>query len=171
MTIDVRATVIQTRGLIVLRHRDDDRFFKGGGNHRGSKGLIKDGCKQTSELISTGPQNTDINASGPTAFLTFTRFSSLWISSSDISSHRCFVCCFLMRWSAESRCCDCIQSGLRKSLTRWPATDLLSPLQRIYFQRNRWSSVPATCAESHWAEKDTIFSPLIGAALTAHQRA
>ncbi len=40
--------VIQARGFIVLRHRDDDRFFKGGGNHRGSKGLIKDGCKQTS---------------------------------------------------------------------------------------------------------------------------
>ncbi len=32
--------VIQARGFIVLRHRDDDRFFKGGGNHRGSKGLI-----------------------------------------------------------------------------------------------------------------------------------
>ncbi len=46
--------VIQTRGLIVLRHRDDDRFFKGGGNHRGSKGLIKDGSKQTSELIRAG---------------------------------------------------------------------------------------------------------------------
>ncbi len=32
-------------------------FFKGGGNHRGSKGLIKDGSKQTSKLISAGPQN------------------------------------------------------------------------------------------------------------------
>ncbi len=36
-------------------------FFKGGGNHRGSEGLIKDGCKQTSKLINTGPQNTDSN--------------------------------------------------------------------------------------------------------------
>ncbi len=35
----------------VLRDRDDDRFFKGGGNHRGSKGLIEDGSKQTSKLI------------------------------------------------------------------------------------------------------------------------
>ncbi len=34
--------VIQARGFIVLRHRDDNGFFKGGGNHRGSKGLIKD---------------------------------------------------------------------------------------------------------------------------------
>ncbi len=33
--------VIQARGCIVLRHRDDDRFIKEGGNHRGSKGLIK----------------------------------------------------------------------------------------------------------------------------------
>ncbi len=49
------------RGFIVLRHRDDDRFFKGGGNHRGSKVLIKDGCKQTSKLISAGPQNTTSN--------------------------------------------------------------------------------------------------------------
>ncbi len=34
--------VIQARGFIFLRHRDDDRFFKGGGNHKGSEGLIKD---------------------------------------------------------------------------------------------------------------------------------
>ncbi len=32
-------------------------FFKGGGNHIGSKGPVKDGCKQTSKLISAGPQN------------------------------------------------------------------------------------------------------------------
>ncbi len=44
--------VIQARGFTVLRHRDDDRYFKAGGNHRGSKGLIKDGRKQTSKLIS-----------------------------------------------------------------------------------------------------------------------
>ncbi len=50
--------VIQARGFTVLRHRDDDRFFEGGGNHSGSKGLIKDGHKQTSKLISAGPQNT-----------------------------------------------------------------------------------------------------------------
>ncbi len=54
--------VIQTRGFIVLRHRDDDRFFKGGGNHRGSKGLIEDISKQTSKLISAGPQNTASNS-------------------------------------------------------------------------------------------------------------
>ncbi len=30
-------------------------FFKGGGNHRGSEGLIEDGCKQTSKLVSAGP--------------------------------------------------------------------------------------------------------------------
>ncbi len=53
--------VIQARGFTVLRHRDYDRFFKGGGNHRGSKGLIKDGSKQTSKLISTGPQNAASN--------------------------------------------------------------------------------------------------------------
>ncbi len=53
--------VIQARGFIVLRHRVDDIFFKGGGNHRGSKGLIKDGCKQTSKLIIAGPQNTASN--------------------------------------------------------------------------------------------------------------
>ncbi len=27
-------------------------FFKGGGNHRGSEGLIEDGCKQTSKRFS-----------------------------------------------------------------------------------------------------------------------
>ncbi len=43
--------VIQARGFTVLRHRDDDRFFCGGGNHRGSKGLIKDRSEQTSKLI------------------------------------------------------------------------------------------------------------------------
>ncbi len=47
--------VIEARGYTVLRHRDDDRFFKGGGNHRGREGLIEDGCKQTSKLISAGP--------------------------------------------------------------------------------------------------------------------
>ncbi len=39
---------IQARGILFLRHRDDDRFFKVGGNHRGSKGLIKDGLKVAS---------------------------------------------------------------------------------------------------------------------------
>ncbi len=53
--------VIQARGFTVLRHRDYDRFFKGGGNNRGSEGLIKYGCKQTSKLISTGPQNAASN--------------------------------------------------------------------------------------------------------------
>ncbi len=53
--------VIQARGFIVLRHRDDDRFFKGGGNHRGSKGLVKDWSEQTSKLISAGPQDTASN--------------------------------------------------------------------------------------------------------------
>ncbi len=69
-------TVIQ--GLLFLGIGDDDRFFKGGGNHRGSEGLIEDGCKQTSKLISAGPQNT---ASNPIQvrllFLAFTLFSSL----------------------------------------------------------------------------------------------
>ncbi len=36
-------------------------FFKGGGNHRGSEGLIKDGSKQTSKLVSAGPQNAASN--------------------------------------------------------------------------------------------------------------
>ncbi len=36
-------------------------FFKGGGNHRGSEGLIKDGSKQTSKLISAVPQDTASN--------------------------------------------------------------------------------------------------------------
>ncbi len=53
--------VIQARGFIVLRHRDDDGFFKGGGNYRGSKGLIEDRSKQTSKLISAGPQDTASN--------------------------------------------------------------------------------------------------------------
>ncbi len=39
-------------------------MFKGGGNHRGSEGLIEDGCKQTSKLISAGPQDTASNPSG-----------------------------------------------------------------------------------------------------------
>ncbi len=75
--------VIQARGFIVLRHRDDDGFFKGGGNHRGSKGLIKDWGEQTSKLISAGPPNTARNPSGPAAFLTFTLFSALRTLSSD----------------------------------------------------------------------------------------
>ncbi len=75
--------MIQARGFTVLRHRDDDRFFKGGGINRGSEGLIKDGSKQTSKLISTGPQNVAVIPSGPAAFLTFTLFSSLRTSSSD----------------------------------------------------------------------------------------
>ncbi len=54
----------------------------------------------------------------------------------------------LWRWLAESCCRHCIQSGCRRCLTRQPATDLLSPRRRIYFQRNRWCSVPATCVES-----------------------
>ncbi len=57
MTIDVRAIVIQARGFIVLRHRDDDGFFKGGGNYRGSKGLVEDRSEQTSKLISAWSQN------------------------------------------------------------------------------------------------------------------
>ncbi len=61
MTIDNWTIVIQARGFFVLRHRDDDRFFKRGGNHRGSEGLIKDLSKQTSKLISAGPQNTASN--------------------------------------------------------------------------------------------------------------
>ncbi len=73
--------VIQARGFTILRHRDYDRFFKGGGNHRGSKGLIKDGSKQTSKLISTGTR--PVIPSGPAAFLTFTLFSSLRTSSSE----------------------------------------------------------------------------------------
>ncbi len=32
---------------------------------------------------------------------------------------------------------------------------------RICFQRHRWSLVPATCVESHWAENETQFSPCI----------
>ncbi len=47
--------VIQARGFI------DDGFFKGGGNHRGSKGLIEDWSEQTSKLISAGPQDTASN--------------------------------------------------------------------------------------------------------------
>ncbi len=76
--------VIQARGFTVLRQRDDDRFFKEGGNNRGSEGLIRDGSKQTSKLISAGPQNTTSNPirSG-CFFLTFTLFSSLRTSSSD----------------------------------------------------------------------------------------
>ncbi len=41
--------VIQARGFIVLRYRDDDGFFKGGGNYRGSKGLVEDRSEQTSK--------------------------------------------------------------------------------------------------------------------------
>ncbi len=60
--------VIQARGFTVLRHRDYNGFFKGGGNHRGSEGLIKYGCKQTSKLISTGPQNAASNPIGSCCF-------------------------------------------------------------------------------------------------------
>ncbi len=49
----------------------------------------------------------------------------------------------------------------KRSLALRPATDLLSPLRRSYFERNRWSSVPATCVGSHWAENVTQFSPCI----------
>ncbi len=52
-----------------------------------------------------------------------------------------------LKWDTDID--HCIQSGRRRCLTRRPATDLLSPLRRIYFQRHRWSSVPATCVESH----------------------
>ncbi len=130
--------VIQARGFIVLRHRDDDRFFKVGGNHRGSEGLIKDLSKLS--LVPSEP-----------------RPPPRWLHD-----HRCSVCCFLTRWSTESRCHHYIQSGRRRCLAHRPATDLLSPLGRIYLQRNRWSSVPATCVESHWAENETQFSPCIG---------
>ncbi len=50
---------------------------------------------------------------------------------------------------------------IRGVLALRPATDLLSPLRRSYFERNRWSSVPATCVGSHWAENMTQFSPCI----------
>ncbi len=99
--------------------------------------------------------------SGPAAFLTFTLFSSLRTSSFDtvITWSSLLVCCFLTRWSAESHCRHYIQSGRRRCLALRPATDLLSPLRRSYFQRNRWSSVPATCVESHWDWKcDSILS-------------
>ncbi len=68
------------------------------------------------------------------------------------------ACCFLTRCSAEPHCRRCNQSGRRRCLIRRPATDLLSPLRRICFQRHRWSLVPATCVESHWAENETQFS-------------
>ncbi len=37
-------------------------FSKEVGTTAGSKGLIKDGCKQTRKMISAGPQNTASNA-------------------------------------------------------------------------------------------------------------
>ncbi len=67
----------------MLGHRDDDRFFKGGGNHRGSEGLINDGSKQTSKLISTGPQNAASNPIRSCCFPDVPLFSSLRTSSSD----------------------------------------------------------------------------------------
>ncbi len=75
--------VIQARGFTVLRHRGDDRYVKGGGNNRGSKGLIKYGSKQTSKLISAGPQNAASNPIRSCCFPDVPLFSSLRTSSSD----------------------------------------------------------------------------------------
>ncbi len=56
---------IEVRGFSILRHRDNDRFFleEVGTTEQVlcSKGLIKYGCKQTSNLISAGPQNAASN--------------------------------------------------------------------------------------------------------------
>ncbi len=87
--------------------------------------------------------------SGPAAFLMFTPFSALRTSSSDTVITWFSLLCLLLH---------CIQSGRRRCLTRRPATDLHSPPRRICFQRHRWSLVPATCVESHWAENETQFS-------------
>ncbi len=70
MTVDVRAMddSIQARGLLLLGTGIMTDFFKGGGNNRGSEGLIKYGCKQTSKLISTEPHNAASNPIGPDCF-------------------------------------------------------------------------------------------------------
>ncbi len=144
--------VIQARGFIVLRHREGDRFFEGGGNHRGSKGLIKDGCKQTNQPASRSAQDLrtrPVIPSGPAAFLTITLFSSLRTSSSSnaVITWSSLLCLLLPDVLIGRVALPPLHS--RRCLTRQPATDLLSPLQMIYFQRNRWSSVPATSPESH----------------------
>ncbi len=54
MTVDVRATGRQSfrqEGLLFLGTGMMTDILNAGGNHRGSKGLIKDGSKQTSKLI------------------------------------------------------------------------------------------------------------------------
>ncbi len=98
--------------------------------------------------------------SGPAAFLTFTLVSFppnvvLWKGDGMI-----IAALSAASWRAVRQICAAIasQSDRRRCLALRPAADLLSPLRRIYFQRNRWSSVPATCVESHWAWKcDSIF--------------
>ncbi len=89
--------------------------------------------------------------SGPAAFLMFTLFSALRTSSSDMVITWFSLLCLLL----EQRCCHCIQSGRRRCLIRRPVN--WSALTQICFQRHRWSLVPATCVESHWAENETQF--------------
>ncbi len=100
--------VIQARGW----HRDDDRFFKGGGDHRGSKGLIKDLIKQTSKLISARPQNTASIRSG-----CFPDVHSLWFPPNLVLRHGDYMIIAALPaafWCTDrqSRCRHCIQSGL-----------------------------------------------------------
>ncbi len=152
--------VIQARGFIVLRHGMMMDFFKGGGNYRGSKGLIEDRSKQTSKLISAGPQDTASNPIRSAAFLMFTPFSALEPRPPSRWSHDPALLCLLLSWCAarQSRAAAIASNRRRRCLILQPATDLHSPPRRICFQRHRWSLVPATCAESHWAENETQFS-------------
>ncbi len=146
-------------------------FFKGGGKHRGSS--LKIEVNKPASWSAQDHRTWPVIQSGPAASLSLVLSEPHPPTTRWLHHHCCSVCCFLIRWSAQSHCRHCIQSGRRRCLTCWPATDLLSPLRRIYFQRNRWSSVPDTCVESHWAENDTSILSLYRSlvALTACCRA
>ncbi len=138
--------VIQARGFIVLRHRDDDGFFKGGGNYRGSKGLVEDRSEQTSELISAWSQNPGLwsRQVQPLSWCSLPlvpsepRPPTRWSHDSRFS----VFCCFLTRCSAEPRCRRCNQSGRRRCLIFGQRRICTHPPRRICSQRHRWSLNP-----------------------------
>ncbi len=135
-------------------------FLKEEGTTEVARDSLKIEVNKPASWLAQDLRTRPVIPSGPAAFLMFTLFSALRTSSSDTVITWLSLLCLLL-WSAESRCRHCIQSGRRMCLTRRPATDLLSSPRRICFQRHRWSLVPATCVESHWAENETQFSPWI----------
>ncbi len=134
-------------GLLFLGTGIMTDFFKGGGNHRGSEGLIKDWIKQTIKLISAGSQNT---ASNPimvlAAFLTFTLFSSLRTSSSDTvitwSSLLCLLLPYMLigrrtfkdHYSWDRRYYRDVVGNIRPVGQNWRASNNIWPTPTIFWK-------------------------------------